>query len=79
MNDMQRIIDHEPDPNQARLSRERHARDLAVMIKRELELWPESFSVTRGGYTNRSDNALLTVELSQSGVAVIRRYLEDNL
>lgn len=79
MNDMQRIIDHEPERDQARQSKERFARDLAVMIKRELELWPESFSVTRGGYTSRSDNALLSVELSQSGVAIISQYLKDNL
>jgi hypothetical protein len=68
----QRIIDHEPDPQQSQRSREKHARDLADMIKRELELWPESFTVTPRHYSQ-------TVELTPSGVAIIAQFLKDNL
>lgn len=65
----QQIIDHEPDPEQSRRSKERHARDLAAQIAEELGRWPESF---QSGFRGR-------VEITPSGVTVIAQFLKDNL
>jgi hypothetical protein len=70
----QQIIDHEPDPEQARQSRERHARDLAALISQELMRWPESFSIVTNGSTFNG-----WVEITPTGTTIIAQFLKDNL
>lgn len=68
------LIDHEPEPDQAAQSRDRHLSDLAGTIAEMLNGDPEAFMIVRGG---SGFNAY--VELTQRGVSVIARLLKENL
>jgi hypothetical protein len=70
----QQIIDHEPDPEQSRQSKERYARDLAPALAEELMRWPESFSIVTNGSTFNG-----WVEITPTGVTIIAQFLKDRI
>jgi len=68
------IIDHEPDPESAKMARERYLDGLAETILHELNNEMSAFRLVRdaNGYTDR-------VVLTDGARVLIRRLLKENL